>query len=257
MNFINNYAQQVQLAAGAQALALELPNGTYRLTLSDARGQAATKWEHVDALVTGGAAQLVRGLEGSIAQDWPAGSWIYCSLTAGVVGQLFAQLDAQSALIVTQQTSLSGLAARVTALENADIPANGLRVTLGVDAAGDSFRAGYFEPGGEGSGLIGSVSPAAVEVAGVGTLAVASIQAMFDEFSPPQEFSLSFVGDVRSLLAGISTVDVQGVGTLALAGAYELYSDPFSQTVRTDARWVDVTSDWASGGSRLITFNPA
>ncbi|USR38072.1 hypothetical protein L1F06_015485 [Ectopseudomonas hydrolytica] len=94
MDFINNYAQQVALAQGATGLALALPYGTYRLTLSDGRGADATRYEHVQAVVVDGAATLQRGLEGTEDAEWPAGSWIYCSITAGVLGDMLEQLEA-------------------------------------------------------------------------------------------------------------------------------------------------------------------
>lgn len=94
MNFINNYAEQIALALGEGALELTLPNGTYRLTISDGRGADATRWEHIDATVIDGTAALQRGLEGTTDQEWPAGSWIYCSITAGVLAELQSQLAA-------------------------------------------------------------------------------------------------------------------------------------------------------------------
>lgn len=89
MNFVNNWSQAVTLAPGATSLALDIPDGTYRLTLADAAA-GATRWEIVDAVVSAGAATLTRALEGTADQDWPAGSVIYCALTAGLMADLFA-----------------------------------------------------------------------------------------------------------------------------------------------------------------------
>ena len=87
-NFINNWAQPLELAPGVTVLATGLPNGTYRLTFSDAVGQAATRWEIAEAVVVSGSATLTRGIEGTLEQDWPAGSVMYISVTAGFLEQL-------------------------------------------------------------------------------------------------------------------------------------------------------------------------
>lgn len=91
MNFINNYSQPVTLALGATSLALSLPDGEYRLTLTDS---PSTRWEIVGAVVATGTATLQRGLEGTSDQSWADGSVIYCDLTAGTVASLIALLDA-------------------------------------------------------------------------------------------------------------------------------------------------------------------
>ena len=87
MNFINNWSRAVQLAAGATALDIDLENGSYVLTLTD-NPDAPTRWEIVEALVEGGAATLVRGREATVDQDWPAGSVIFNSVTAGTLNAL-------------------------------------------------------------------------------------------------------------------------------------------------------------------------
>lgn len=91
MAYINNYLEPIELAQGATSAVLALPDGSYRLTLSDA---LRTRWEIVDASVSGGAATLVRGLEGTAPQDWPGGSVIYCAVTAGQLNDLLARLNA-------------------------------------------------------------------------------------------------------------------------------------------------------------------
>lgn len=109
MNFLNNWSAALELAQGQLQGALPLPDGTYRLTLTDSRA-APTRWEFIDADVVAGQADLVRGLEGSTDQDWPAGSVIYLAVTAGVLADLFEQL--------------ATLQARVTALESGGAPSN-------------------------------------------------------------------------------------------------------------------------------------
>lgn len=91
MNFINNYSQAVTLTTGATSLALSLPDGEYRLTLTDSES-ASTRWEIVGAVVVSGAATLQRGLEGTTDQPWPEGSVIYSALTAGLLQSIFDRL---------------------------------------------------------------------------------------------------------------------------------------------------------------------
>lgn len=100
MQFKNNFIAPVTLAQGADTLALALPDGEYRLTLTD---EEQTRWEIVSAQLTGGDATLTRGQEGTADQLWPVGSRIYCSVTAGQMQQLF--------------DAVQSLAARITALE--------------------------------------------------------------------------------------------------------------------------------------------
>lgn len=109
MNFINNWMQPVTLAAGANALELDLADGNYRLTLTDS-ATAPTRWEVVGATVASGAAALARGLEGTLAQDWPEGSMIYADITAGMLSELYQRI--------------ASLEARVSALE----PSTGLKI---------------------------------------------------------------------------------------------------------------------------------
>jgi hypothetical protein len=91
MNFINNYSQAVTLAAGATSLPLSLPDGEYRLTLTDSE-LASTRWEIVGAVVVSGTATLQRSLEGTTDQPWPEGSVIYSALTAGLMQIIFQRL---------------------------------------------------------------------------------------------------------------------------------------------------------------------
>ncbi|MGK8435756.1 hypothetical protein ACRS3X_17065 [Ectopseudomonas hydrolytica] len=102
--FVNNWSAQVSLALGATSLALGLPDGEYRLTLSDALGLDATRWEIVRAVVVGGVGTLQRGREGTTAQAWPAGSFIYCALTAGFLSSLQQQLAELTARVAALET---------------------------------------------------------------------------------------------------------------------------------------------------------
>ena len=96
LNFANNWRQDITLGQGATAATLGLPDGSYRLTLTDS---AQTRNEIIDAVVQAGAAVLTRGLEGTADQAWPEGSAIYCSLTAGTVQSLMARIAALEAAL--------------------------------------------------------------------------------------------------------------------------------------------------------------
>lgn len=98
MNFINNWSALVQLAAGVTALELDLPDGAFLLTLTDSQAEP-TRWEIVEAQVVGGAATLVRGREGTLDQDWPAGSVIYLSVTAGWLSSVEQRLAAGGVIV--------------------------------------------------------------------------------------------------------------------------------------------------------------
>lgn len=87
--FINNYSEPVVLAAATNTVVLALPDGKYRLSIADA-AQNATRWEILDADVVSGSAALTRALEGTSAQEWPAGSVIYNTITAGIMEMLMA-----------------------------------------------------------------------------------------------------------------------------------------------------------------------
>jgi len=87
MKFVNNWQRPITLAAGAATAALDLPDGTYRLTLSDA---GRSRIEIIDAAVAAGVGALSRGLEGTADQEWPSGSVVYSTLTAGQVAILAA-----------------------------------------------------------------------------------------------------------------------------------------------------------------------
>lgn len=99
MDFVNNWSRPATLAAGANTLALDLPDGSYRLTLADSPS-AATRWEIIDAVVVAGTATLTRAQEGTADQSWGAGSVIYCALTAGVLAGLSASPGASRSPVV-------------------------------------------------------------------------------------------------------------------------------------------------------------
>ncbi|RYJ63253.1 hypothetical protein [Pseudomonas songnenensis] len=125
MQFINNWSRPVTLAAGATSLALDLPDGEYRLTIADSQF-TPTRWEIVSASVASGTATLARGLEGTSDQDWPTDSIIYCTVTAGLLADLFSRLTSAEAAI-------SALDARVTALE--PVAPSNLRIRVAFDPA--------------------------------------------------------------------------------------------------------------------------
>lgn len=86
-DYVNNYLEPVTLAMGVTSLDLGLPDGEYLLTLTDSQS-APTRWEIVQAVVVSGTATLTRAQEGTADQMWPAGSVIYCTLTAGGIAAL-------------------------------------------------------------------------------------------------------------------------------------------------------------------------
>lgn len=84
-NFVNNWRMVLTLSAGATSLAVSLPDGIYRLTARDAD---STRWEIMRAQVASGTATLERGIEGTADQEWPSGSVLYQSITAGTLEAL-------------------------------------------------------------------------------------------------------------------------------------------------------------------------
>ncbi|GLK88326.1 hypothetical protein [Pseudomonas turukhanskensis] len=122
MNFVNNWSRPIALAAGAGTLSgvTGLADGEYTLTFTDS-ATAPTRWEIVFAVLAGGTATLQRAQEGTTDQEWPAGSIAYCSVTAGVLLEVFDKLA-----VYAEQ--ISSLEERVTALE----PAPALPVFSGM-----------------------------------------------------------------------------------------------------------------------------
>lgn len=132
MNFVNNWSRPITLAAGALACPLDLPDGTYRLCISNTD---RSLFEVVDAAVVSGTAALTRGREGTAAQSWLSGSTITASVTAemlesfaaagatwgGITGSLADQADLQAALS-SKATSEQGFKAD-TAVQPASLTA--------------------------------------------------------------------------------------------------------------------------------------
>lgn len=167
MDFVNNWSRPVTLAAGATSLALDLPDGTYRLTLTDSPSNASA-WEIVEAEVVGGAATLTRGLEGTADQSWSSGSVIYCSITAGVLADLLAQiaaLQASKADASDVDAAISSLDGRVTTLELAaqlePQPGETGPASFSVTSGSNENQIGY-----NANAPIGEISPASVTVGG-------------------------------------------------------------------------------------------
>lgn len=109
MRYVNNWLAQTTAGIGPADTALplsttaisRLPAGEYLLTLvNSASPVAQTDWEVVRVTVADGTATAVRGQEGSAPQVWPAGTLIYCSLTAGFINGLVGQLASLTARVV-------------------------------------------------------------------------------------------------------------------------------------------------------------
>ncbi|RIA22674.1 hypothetical protein DFO61_3364 [Ectopseudomonas oleovorans] len=135
--FVNNWMTLFALAEGSTSMSIDLPDGIYLITFTDALFNAV-RWEIVRAEVVGGVATLVRGREGTDDQGWPEGSVAYVSVTAGFLEGVQERLDSQQALIASQQDQLIGqagqiadLLSRVAALEGGE-PAGAL-----TNASGD------------------------------------------------------------------------------------------------------------------------
>ena len=150
MRYVNNWI--TQLAADFAPDSVELPlagsaqsrlgNGEYLLTLVDSINPVEqTLWEVVKVVVASGQMTITRGQEETIAQYWPAGSVIYCGVTAGGMNQLLAQGSSLAARVAALEgggwlneiyAELDGLAARLTNLEGGGVEDGSL-----VDAAGN------------------------------------------------------------------------------------------------------------------------
>lgn len=135
MRYINNWLTQLtgQLLAGAAALPVHADalarlgpagGGEYLLTITsslDPLQQGA--YEIVRVTFASGAAVLQRGREGTTDQTWPAGAFIYASVTAGHLAGMTA--------------ALADLTSRVAVLEGGggNLPDNALM--FGADALVD------------------------------------------------------------------------------------------------------------------------
>ncbi|MCF6780933.1 hypothetical protein [Stutzerimonas stutzeri] len=125
MRFVNNWLYSLTGEFIAAQATLPLPAGAisrlalvegaeYLLTLS-ATSNPGTPGETEIIRLTGhaGGYSIARGQEGTQETAWPAGTLIWCAITAGAMTDIFAQLAA--------------LTARVAALESGgggDLPAN-------------------------------------------------------------------------------------------------------------------------------------
>jgi len=135
MKFINNWMSNLELPAGVTTLALNVADGTYRLTASDAD---STRWEVIGAVVASGTATLTRGLEGTLDQDWPAGSVIYSAVTAGQLGELFQRITSLEARVAALEPSFAAVVVTV-----GELPAGGGQFIYGLY---DALDVGGAEP---------------------------------------------------------------------------------------------------------------
>ena len=107
MNFVNNWLTQLtaglsavdtNLPITAESLAL-LPDGEYILTLSSSLNPIdAAPAEIVSVRVLFGGVSIVRAQEGTTAQDWPSGTFVYCAVTAGTLNKLSALIGTGGAI---------------------------------------------------------------------------------------------------------------------------------------------------------------
>lgn len=133
--FVNNFAAQLTgglAAAGtvlpissAAAARLLMGEGDYYLLTLVATLDASqqTTVEVVKATAgAGGAINIERAQEGLSAVEWPAGAWVFCSITAGTLDGLAGAMAEQAELIGQQQAAIEDLQARVAALEAGGAP---------------------------------------------------------------------------------------------------------------------------------------
>lgn len=233
--FSNNWLRPIELAQAAIYADLDLPDGTYRLTLTNAERSLI---EYIDATVLGGGAELARGLEGSTAQAWPEGSVVFCGLTAATLGDLLVQVQSLAGSVTNQSMQIADLTARIQALEPP-----GVTLTITVGLSGD-YVAGF------GSAM-GSCSPSTITLPGGATATVSSVRFFADT---PLLFSLIFVGNFPPSL--IAAVDVQGVGRLEFAANTYAANEQDGSTWNTVLKWETPSSDWfaSAGADRLVTI---
>lgn len=203
MDFVNNWSRPITLAAGATSLALDLPDGSYRLSLTDSPA-SPTAWEIVGAVVASGTATLTRGMEGTADQSWSSGSVIYCSVTAGVLADLLAQissLQAGKADATAVDASISSLDGRVTTLELAaqlqPQPGETGPASFSVTSGSNENQVGY-----SSASSIGSISPASVTVDGY-TITPIFIMYSFGYLGLKLSTAITGLTSVRVLIEGI------------------------------------------------------
>ncbi|MDY0207481.1 MAG: hypothetical protein RBR82_12790 [Pseudomonas sp.] len=100
MKYINNWVTQLTAPLSGSATVLPISplaasrldlTGSYWLTLTNsANPLEQTQWEIVE--VSAGLA-IARGKDGTTAQDWPAETLIYCTLTAGQLTALQNRIE--------------------------------------------------------------------------------------------------------------------------------------------------------------------
>lgn len=93
MNFPNRWFRPITLGMGDTVCPLDLPDGSYRLTIAESLTDPSGRFEIVQAEVAAGQATLVRAREDTADQTWPEGSVIYAAMTAGLLAELFEQLE--------------------------------------------------------------------------------------------------------------------------------------------------------------------
>lgn len=203
MDFVNNWSRPVTLAAGVTSLALDLPDGTYRLSITDSLSNP-TAWEIVGAVVVGGAATLTRGMEGTAEQSWPSGSAIYCSVTAGVLADLLAQIAAlrsSKADATAVDTAIDSLDERVTTLELAaqlqPRPGEIGPASFSVDSGSNANQIGY-----NSAAPIGSISPGSVTLDGY-TIAPIYLMYTFGFLGLKLSQEIAGLASVRVLIEGV------------------------------------------------------
>ena len=89
LSFVDNWLRPLQLTVAQVEAELDLPDGQYILTVADSE-TAATRWEILAAMVESGQAMLLR----ESAQEWGAGSVIYCSVNSAILAQIFLGQEA-------------------------------------------------------------------------------------------------------------------------------------------------------------------
>lgn len=105
LTFLNNWITQLttDLSADAQTMTMGseadqlIPGNDYLLTLTSSTDPLKAAPHEIVALRFGGTEMYIqRGIEGTTPRDWPVGTLVYCSITAGFMNsvyQLLFQLD--------------------------------------------------------------------------------------------------------------------------------------------------------------------
>lgn len=146
MNFVNNWQRPIELGAEDAVANIDLPDGDYRLTVTNSESGVAY-FEILDAHVESQSASLYRGMEGTAARDWPAGSVIYCSLTADVLSDLFVLKSKFSSM----QRDIYDLDDRISALEGGG--------GMSMISEQSSYYFGFSKDTQGSYGVFGSISP--------------------------------------------------------------------------------------------------